>query len=278
MAMPRDARGGADRTKNRERAARACIVVPMPIDAEAVLAHLDVAAGHDWPTFRGISAFEPHAMRLVVLRERGTDDWGLIFETICGEILAPELPIGIGVATKIYGPSVPLHAVNVPVRRAVAITTTDHDPRSLSVDGVVVTGPRGPLRIDNDLLARLDVRPGRVANLDGLTESPAEVLLVRAYLAAYPGSLFPPLPDTVAALGGRVEDVFLVTDAFEHVLGPDAEGEPPPLDRFAILPSQSPSYRSLARALAADDPTLFVPGDSNLDHRLWATEPDANAT
>lgn len=147
----------------------------MPIDADAVLAHLDAAACSDWPQFRGISSFEPHAMRLVVLRERDTSEWGLVFETICGEILDPDLPIGIGVATKIYGPSVPPHAVNVPVRRPVPLTATEHD-------------------------------------------------------------------------------------------------------RFAILPSESATYRSLALALAADDPTLFVPGPTNLDHRLWATEPDANAT
>lgn len=250
----------------------------MPIDADAVLAHLDAAAQSDWPQFRGISCFEPHAMRLVVLRERDTSDWGLVFETICGEILDPDLPIGIGVATKIYGPSVPPHAVNVPVRRSVPLTVTDHDLRSVAIEGVTVTGPRGPLRVDAAFLATHDLRPGRVANFDGLTESPADVLLTRAYLAAFPGSLFPPLADTVAALSGRVDDVFLVTDAFEHVLGPDAAGEPPPLDRFAILPSESATYRSLARALAADDPTLFVAGPSNLDHRLWATEPDANAT
>lgn len=161
----------------------------MSIDPNAVLAHLDAAARGDWPTFRGISAFEPHAIRLVVLRERATG-----------------------------------------------------------------------------------------ANFDGLTESPADVLLVRAYLAAHPGSLSPALSDTVAALSGKLEDIFLVTDAFEHVLGPAGEGEPPPLDRFAVLPSESPTYRSLARALAADDPSLFVPGPSNLDHRLWATTPDANVT
>jgi hypothetical protein len=250
----------------------------MSIDPNAVLAHLDAAALGDWPTFRGISSFEPHAMRLVVLRERATGDWGLVFEQICGEILDPDLPIGIGVATKIHGPSVPPHAVNVPHRRPVALTASVHDLRSLALDGVVATGPRGPLRIDEAFLAAHDLRPGLVANIDGLTESPADVLLVRAYLAAHPGSLFPPLTDTVAALSGRPEDVFLVTEAFEHVLGPAGEGEPPPLDRFAMLPSESPTYRSLARALAADDPTLFVPGPSNLDHRLWATTPDANAT
>jgi hypothetical protein len=250
----------------------------MSIDADAVLNHLDAMVHEDWLTFRGISAFEPHAMRLVVLRERATGDWGLVFEQICGEILDPDLPVGIGVATKIHGPSVPAHAVNVPFRRPVALTATDHDRRSLSLEGVVLTGPRGTLRIEQAFLAAHDLRPGFVANFDGLTESPADVLLVRAYLAAHPGSLFPALSDTVAALSGNLEDIFLVTDAFEHVLGPAGGGEPPPLDRFAILPSESPTYRSLARALAADDPTLFIPGPSNLDHRLWATAPDANAT
>ena len=44
----------------------------------------------------------------------------------------------------------------------------------------------------------------------------------------------------------------------------------PALAPYAKLPSQSPVYRSVARAVAAGDPLLFGPGESNLDWRRWA--------
>ena len=49
----------------------------MATTAEYVLAVPDAQADTDWPHFHSVAANEYYAMRLVVMCERGTDDWGL---------------------------------------------------------------------------------------------------------------------------------------------------------------------------------------------------------
>ena len=249
----------------------------MALTARSVLDHLDAACEQDWPDFGGVSSLEYHAMRLVALRERGTDDWGLVFDMVRGCFLDPHEFAAAGVVSKIYGPSVPPHAVHVPAKRNVRLEATPHADDDRSLDGVRVAGPAGELVFEPRLVEAYDLRPGKVCNADGLSERPADLLLLRAYLTRHPGSLFPPLAESAALLQGTEADVLLVADAFEHVLGRAAAEGDPAVDRFAIRPSESETWRSLARAIAARDAGLFVPGASNLDWRRWARFDDERA-
>jgi hypothetical protein len=124
------------------------------------------------------------------------------------------------------------------------------------------------------MVQALDLRPGKVCNFDRTSDNPADLLLLRAYLATFPGSLFGSLADSAATMMGSTADVLLVADAFEHVLCLPGSGEEPD-DRYAMRPSESPVFRSLAEAIAQQDPSLFQPGTSNLDWRTWATFDDS---
>ena len=140
------------------------------------------------------------------------------------------------------------------------------------LEGVRVEGPAGVLTFDRSLVDRHDLRPGRVCNVDRASESPADVLLLRAYLAAHPGSLFGSIADAASALGGGEGDVLLSSDAFEHVISPPEDDER--LAAYAKRPSESEVYRSLADAIASRDAARFRPGASNLDWRIWARYED----
>jgi hypothetical protein len=110
-------------------------------------------------------------------------------------------------------------------------------------------GPRGPLPFTQDIFTRLKLPGG------GDASAPGFKLLLRAYLATYPDSLWPDAGDAVAALGLPVAATRIaVTTAFEHAVAPR-------------LPSGVASYASLARAIAVRDPALFMPGTPNVDWR-----------
>ena len=70
----------------------------------------------------------------------------------------------------------------------------------------------------------------------------------------------------VLALLGVTDPVVICdTTAFAHAAGKHSPKRP-----WHIAPSKSPTFQSLAAALVARDPRLFVAGDSNLDFRLHA--------
>lgn len=243
----------------------------MSPSAAAILDVLDEQWALDWPDFRNISSTEYHAMRLVVLRDAA--DWGLVFDQVVGTWIDESAVMSAGVRSKIYGPSVPPHDINVPAKRSIGLHTSAHERDDLALDGVVVMGPAGELRFEPHLVEALDLRPGAIANWDRWSESPADVVLLRAYLARFPGSLFGSLAESAAMLGGTERDVLLVSDAFEHVVSRlDAEDEPD--RRYARRPSESAVFRSLAEAIAANDASHFRPGTPNLDWRTWATFQD----
>jgi hypothetical protein len=83
------------------------------------------------------------------------------------------------------------------------------------------------------------------------------VSLDPAYLEKHPGACWPDLAQTVERMGlpASVRPL-VVSDAFEHVALAAEPSEQP-------LPSASPVYLSLARALAENDGSLFVPGNPN---------------
>lgn len=243
----------------------------MSLEAESILATLDAQWAVSWPDFRMISTLEYHAMRLVVVRD--DSDWAVVFDQVVGSLIDPYEAAGAGVRSQIYGPSIPSYDINVPVKRPLALEADPHEDDDLQLDGVRLQGPAGELTFRPELVGALDLRPGKVCNLDRNSEAPADVLLIRAYLATYPGSLFGELADSTATVRGSAEDVLLVATSFEHVLSrPTAEGEPD--GRFVKRPSESETFRSLADAIASRDPRAFKPGQSNLDWRLWATFED----
>lgn len=248
----------------------------MAITVTSILDVLDAAYAQDWPDFRMVSSLEYHAMRLVVLCEQGTDDWGLVFDVVAGSWVDEDDPMAAGVQSKIYGPSVQPHQIHVVPKRPLGLRISPHERLDLELAGVRVEGPAGTLIFDRGLVDRYDLRPGRVCNLDRASESPADVLLLRAYLATQPGSLFGSIADAANVLGGRESDVLLSTDAFEHVVPAPEEDEL--LAAYAKRPSESETYRSLAEAIATRDPARFRPGTSNLDWRIWARYEDESSS
>lgn len=235
-----------------------------------VLDVLDAQWAADWPGFRMLSVTEYLAMRLIVVHDGS--DWGLIFDQVNGSFIDDDNENAAGVRSKIYGPSVPDYHINVPVKRPLGLSATPPVPEDLVLEGVRVFGPAGVLELDADSVQRLDLRPGKVANFDGISERPADLLILRAYLTRYSGSLFGPVADALPTLGASENDVLLVTDAFEHVLSGPAEGEPDA--RYAKRPSESAVFQSIAEAIATRDASRFLAGNSNLDWRLWANIDD----
>src|SRR5262245_22631490 len=105
----------------------------MAMTSSDVLDVLDAAYSLDWPDFRGVSALEHHAMRLVVLCEKGTDDWGLVFDLVVGSWVDDDDEMSAGVRSKIYGPSVASHQINVPAKRPLGLTLGPHERTDLSL-------------------------------------------------------------------------------------------------------------------------------------------------
>ncbi len=251
----------------------------MPIKASAaeILEKLDHIANHGvWPRFDGpLGTFEYHAMRLVAVTERGGDgDWGIAFECVYGDFLDEETdnPYAANISTFTIIPGDPY---GTRTSRALPLSIRcdgERDPSSLHIEGITVCGPAGDLRCTDSMIAEYDLRPGMLCGgCDGGATDSNLILLIRAYLARFPGSLW---HDVTATFGGAC-DVVLVSDAFEHVLGAHVPNRPS--GPFAIDPSASTTYRSLADALVAGDASRFVPGESNLDWRQWAVIPDPNA-
>jgi hypothetical protein len=152
---------------------------------------------------------------------------------------------------------------------ALTIESPDGEDDGPVFGGMVARGPAGDLRLDESLFARIDLRPGLVCEAGGWA---ARTLAIRAYLADHPDAFFPAPEDARAAAGMPDGEVFVVSRAFRHVVGPAREGvEPQPWD---VLPSESQTYRSLAEAIVSGDASRFVPGEPNLHWSLHAHEPD----
>jgi hypothetical protein len=251
----------------------------MVLTPNLILDMLDSSASHDWPDVWGIAMTEYHAMRLIAVRSKVGDEWGIIFDSIRGSLIDDSHALGAGIWAKVYGSRVPVEQhLTTPVRHLPLTVPENRNLMSLRFDGIKIDGPAGTLRCENELIERFDLRPGRVCNLDCAAESPLDVILIRAYLAAFPGSLWPLVDESVALLGIDNGEVIVFSDAFHHVLGPRIPDGREDLLPMAMLPSASTTYRSLAAALSHRDATLFVPGVSNLDWRNWAVYTDENAS
>ena len=171
---------------------------------------------------------EYHALRLIVARQAGGDDWVVILERCEG--------YGQSLAVQRY-----VYAEHLPSGRR----------EDLKVSRFAELGaanlPASPARLIEaaDYWTKLD-------------NAPAQVGCARALLAQRPELVW---PDATALLGklGFAGAPLVVSTAFTHTEGPA---------RDAALPSATPSYASLAAAIVAANPKGFVPGESNLDPAL----------
>lgn len=233
--------------------------LPRSITAAAILDHLDRAAGHIWPLFNYAAdgRLEYFAMRLTACRAREGDGWGVLFERITGSY-----PDGLRVERLAYGSELSL---DDPVLEAeyVDLEMIGDDPL---FHGGRIVGPGGELALDESLIDRHDLRPGKVCE-PGYW--PYRALLIRAYLAAYPDCLWMDPDVAPGLLGLDGAEVIAVSDRFHHVTGPYRR-EGVPEQPWEIDPGESPAYRSLAIALVERRSDGFEPGDSNLDWRLHA--------
>lgn len=256
------------------------------LDERVVLWTLSTGAGRsDWPE---LHAADPdrayHALRLIAVRQRLGEGFWILFQRLEGSD-----PGSLRIETWCYGTESigPRGTQEVPfyvdyldqedLPRESLPPEVERNP--YDIEGLTVTGPAGPLTLTSAMITDLDLRPNLATASDA---SPSRlVLLLRAYLAVHPGSLWDDprsAPEALLSgpdyLGDDDFDVLVVSDAFEHVLGPTgADDASRPDGRWRIDPASSPVFRSLARAIVARDGSLFEPGESNLDWRLHAGSP-----
>jgi hypothetical protein len=130
-----------------------------------------------------------------------------------------------------------------------------------------VSSLRAPkVEVTPALAKKLDLRPGMAA-----ADPPGDwplVLAIRAALARDPAAFWNPPAKAATALNlGAGAEILVATDRFARVAG-RGRGKP------AGLPSRSPTYRPLARAIVARDGKHFETGKANTDWRLWSTHRD----
>lgn len=120
-----------------------------------------------------------------------------------------------------------------------------------------VRGGAGAITVTKELVKSLDLRPDKGTEPAGGIGGPAAVLL-RAYIASFPGAVWPPVDDAVRALKLDPADALVVAQAesFAH-----ADGK---------APSTSKAHETLAKAIVAADPSQFDPGASSTDWRKHA--------
>jgi len=232
--------------------------LPTELLPESVLEHLDAACADDeaWPLFYGQEPDRAyHALRLLACRSKEGDRWFVVFD--CLEGSSEERLYIRRYITKSDGSFGMLQRVSFPRLSLIERSATQATFR----------GPRGTVVIDAAVAASLSPLRATAAEVVDMVYT----LGVRGYLRAY-GWPFLTLEETFEALGFETEewDVIVDSTAFEHVIGTaGVEYDPDGLDvQWRLLPSQSPVYASLARAIASRRADSFAPGTSNLDWQL----------
>lgn len=270
----------------RAAAALAVIAQRNELSTERILATLDAACRAEaggWPWFNmGVDGrCEYFGLRLIAVRSKSTNGWGIVLERLMGCD-----PYSMQIARYAYGPGTindsdfdHVHSLE----EALEIVPSDHDDEDGDEDGnddegrpvfsgMIARGPAGDLLLDESLFARHDLRPGLVTEAGGWM---ARTLAIRAYIETYPEAFWPPVEEALSAAGVADGEILLVSTSFEHASGHRNDG---PVERWHVWPSESATYRSLAEALVARDASRFVPGPSNLDWRLHATETEDGYT
>ncbi len=241
--------------------------------AKQILAGFDRAAAEgamEWPRFgTGIEddpqMWEYFELRLLAVAAPTGDGWGVCFERLSGSCDAARPTqvqrylYGSTIASPGWADTHDVAATFTPERTPDAASG---ETLPLTLAGGTLKGPAGPLKLDAGKLGKRNLKPGLGCELDG---DAGYNLRLRAYVDAFPGAFFSKPTALLALLGIAGPVVICDTTAFAHAAGKQSPKRP-----WHIAPSKSPTYQSLAAALVARDPRLFVAGDSNLDFRLHA--------
>lgn len=226
------------------------------LSEETILELLDEKATEGlWPLFyyKADGRLEYFAMRLVVARAGKGDGWGIVFQRLAGSY-----PEALRVEQFAYG-----SGVGDPYVDAADCLQVEWEGEGFH--GATVTP--GDFELDEGMIDEKDLRFGRCVEIG---YHPYRVAVIRAVLAHDPDAFWPKDKAALEVLGlGKGAKVLFTSTAFHHVIGPNGR-EGAPERPWEILPSASPVFQSLAKAIVDKDPTAFQPGESNLDWRLHA--------
>jgi len=233
----------------------------------SVLEVLDAETQGEWPIFRSDEErLAYHALRLIVFRKPKGDGYAIVFEALLG---AKEGQ---------------LQLLRTIVSPQGGVLADDRGGAELYLEKRwnpegenVIVGPAGEVTVTAQDLEALEPNRATV----GAQRDMLFTLLVRAYLNAEPHGIWPNGVVLRRRLGPDFDldgyELFLESTAFEHVVGRTwIQGDPDGIDAvWRKLPSESPTYCSLAKAIVLGDLHLFEPGQSNLDWRLHLDAPVA---
>lgn len=250
----------------------ATLGLPTSLTPAAILRVLDEAcsAKHGlWPWFNmGVDGrCEYFGLRLIAVRAREGDGWGVVLERLMGCD-----PDSFQIARYAYGPGAANeanfdHICSLEMALEIVPPEGADEGSDTLFHGSIAKGPAGDLVLDESLFAKHDLKPEWATEFGGW---PARTAATRAYLLEHPRAFWADPAEALPAAGVVDGEILFVSEAFAHVSGPAVDGAP--TAPWSIFPSASETYRSLAEALLSRDPSRFVPGEDNLDFRLHATE------
>jgi hypothetical protein len=243
----------------------------MSVDVQGILSYFDYALEKgQWPElFGGARDRAFHTMRLIAVRSSA--GWGLLFERLEGHGFDGDMatPYAFGSGTENLGwvRAEPWGLSDEPFSLEDEDAIDDPSRPPFAIEGLEAIGPQGTLLLHDQMIVDHDLRPGR-ATAVGINHS-LFFLCLRAYLVHHPRAFWRDV-DEILPLLELPDDahVVLISEAFEHCVGPDGPAQYP--GAWRVKPSESRTYQSLARAIVADDASLFSPGATNLDFRLHA--------
>lgn len=232
----------------------------------SIVAVFDMAAegeigtpDHEWPMFHSKTsdANVYHAMRLVAVRSRTDNRWGVVIERIAGSTVESG-----AVEAYRYGSHVEAGRVADAVLPLGLTVTPVTDDAALPCR---VEHATGSFELTDDDVGRLGLKQKGIPSLPRASQ--AFIYALRAVLAEHPRAFRRPAETIAALVAVDDPEVILDTDDYTHVVGTTAEVATR-RDRFwAARPGDTRVFRSLARAIAERDPGLFRPGKPNLDWR-----------
>jgi len=204
---------------------------------EQITAVMDAAvAAGKWPVVRTEAgpSRELHALRLLAARARGKADWVVVIERLEG-----------------YGRALKIERYTF----GETVAPGPNEAHTVALQGLTI--PDGLPADPED--TRLVEPPDYWTKIDGAA---AQVARFRAFFRAHPAKVWPEPRALLLALGIEDPSIVVESTAFAHV---SVVGEG--------LPSASATYVSLAKALVAEDPSLFTPGEKSFDPRDHIFEP-----
>ena len=223
-----------------------------------ILRLLDEASAGEWPVFRAVrSALTYHALRLLAFRVPGQERFAIVFDYLVGST-EDELCLLRTVVSN--------DGEVFSWRSAELYLEEPWDPEEENC----LVGPTCEVELT---AADLEQYAPPLAT-ESVRKEMLYTLLVRRYLHEDPDAFWIDPQELVTALHSDFDlsghELLLEAREFEHVVGTKwVEDSPSETEStWAVLPSQSPVYQSLARAIVASDASLFDPGVSNLHWKL----------